>query len=85
MSTDILSQDEVDFIMAHAWEVLGREYVYYFFRRNCAYRMAEVVEIIDGIKIIPPRRPWTVPQSLVSAAETVRRDDQPLIEDVLAA
>ena len=77
-----LTQDEVHFVMAHAWEVLGREYVYYFFRRNCAYRMAEVVEIIDGIRIIPPRRPWTVPQSLVSAADSITRDGKPLITRV---
>jgi len=77
-----LSQDEVSFIMAHAWEVLGREFVYYFFRRNCAYRMAEVVEIIDGVKIIPPSRPWTVPQSLVSAADNVSRDGKALVSGV---
>ncbi len=77
-----LTEDEVDFIMAHAWEVLGREFVYYFFRKNCAYRMAEVVEIIEGVKIIPPRRPWTVPQSLVSTADEVRRDGRPLVSGV---
>ncbi len=77
-----LSQQEVNFVMAHAWEVLGREFVYYFFRKNCAYRMAEVVEIIDGVKIIPPSRPWTVPQSLVSAADALNRDGQELVRSV---
>lgn len=77
-----LTQDEVHFIMAHAWEVLGREFVYYFFRKNCAYRMAEIIEVIDGVTIIPPGRPWTVPQSLVSSADSVRRDGEPLIAGV---
>ena len=77
-----LSQDEVNFIMAHAWEVLGLEFVYYFFRKNCAYRMAEVVEIIDGVSIIPSQRPWTVPQSLVSTADNVNRAGRPLVTSV---
>ncbi len=77
-----LSQDEVDFIMAHSWELLGREFVYYFFRRNCAYRMAEIVEIVDGIRIIPAQRPWTVPQSVVSMADGATRGGEPLVASV---
>lgn len=61
----ILEPAEVKLVMAHAWEVLGKAFTYYFFRRNCAYRMAELVEIVRGIEIIPGRRLWTVPQAVV--------------------
>jgi len=77
-----LSKAEVDLVVAHAWELLGHEFVYYFFRRNCAYRMAEVLEIIDGIEIIPPRRPWTVPQAVVRLAEESTRNGEPLVRSV---
>lgn len=74
-----LSPDEVRFVMAHAWELLGREYVYYFFRRNCAYRMAEVLEIVDGVRLIPPSRPWTVPQVIVANADRSDRHGGTLV------
>jgi len=77
-----LSADEVRFVVAHSWEVLGKEFTYYFFRRNCAYRMAEVIELVDGIEIIPPQRPWTIPQVLVRRAADSKRDSVPLITDV---
>lgn len=48
-----LSKDEVRFILAHTWEVLGKEYTYYFFRKNCSYRMAELIEILPDLEIIP--------------------------------
>ncbi len=60
-----LTQAEVDFVLAHAWEVLGQKYTYYFFRHNCTYRMAELLEIIPGIKIIPDNPMFVMPQVLM--------------------
>ena len=77
-----LTEAEVDFVVAHAWELLGHEFVYYFFRRNCAYRMAEVLEIVDGVEIIPPQRPWTVPQAVVRLAAESTRNGEPLVRSV---
>ena len=48
-----LSQQEVDLLVAHTWEVLGKEYTYYFLRQNCAYQMAKVLEIIEGVSVTP--------------------------------
>ncbi len=78
-----LTKDEVDFVIAHAWEVLGKKYTYYFFRENCAYRMAELIEIVDGLEIIPPNRPYTVPQSLIMQINEVNRNGQPLVSKVI--
>ena len=77
-----LTAEEVRFVVAHAWEVLGHEYVYYFFRRNCAYRMAELVEIVDGVDIIPPRRAWTIPQSVVTRGAESVHHGKPLLGNV---
>ncbi|MHB8471771.1 MAG: Lnb N-terminal periplasmic domain-containing protein [Gammaproteobacteria bacterium] len=60
-----LPQEAVDLIVAHAWEVLGKRYDYGFFRENCAYRMAELLEVADGLTIIPDKTPWIVPQSVI--------------------
>lgn len=78
-----LSQGEVDFVVAHAWEVLNQRYQYLFFRRNCAYRMAEIVQIVDGVNMIPPNRPWTIPQATVQeAGRQFRPDGRPLVKAV---
>lgn len=78
-----LSPAEALQVAAHAWEVLGQRYQYFFFRRNCAFRMAELVEIIDAVSLIPPQRPWTIPQALLQrAAEQQRPDGRPLLRSV---
>lgn len=70
-------------VAAHAWEVLGQRYDYYFFRRNCAYRMAEIVEVLDGVELIPKNRPWTLPQATIQlAARATKPDGQPLVQTV---
>lgn len=76
-----LSAEEVRFVLAHSWEVLGKEYVYYFFRKNCAYRMAEVLEIVDGVNLIPSRRGWTVPQSIITGTANTRIRGESLIRN----
>ncbi len=77
-----LPSDAVDFIVAHAWEVLGKEYSYYFFRRNCAYRMAELVELIEGVDIIPETPFFTIPQSLIKKLSSAKIDGRDLVKDI---
>ncbi|MCG8442672.1 MAG: DUF4105 domain-containing protein, partial [Caulobacterales bacterium] len=38
-----LSPEDVAFLVAHSWEMMGAENRYYFLRQNCAYRIAELV------------------------------------------
>ena len=60
-----LDPQDARFVIAHAWEVLGKRYTYYFLRRNCAYRIGELVEIVDGLEVIPRNPVYVMPQSLV--------------------
>jgi hypothetical protein len=77
-----LPQNETDLIVAHSWEVLGKHYTYYFFKGNCAYQMGKVLEIVDGLHVIPEDRPWTVPQSLVERLSTAQIHNHPLVSEV---
>jgi len=76
-----LAPHEVRLLTAHAWEILGKKFRYFFFRENCAYRMAELLEIIDGVDIMPAR-PWTIPQSVMRKVADVSRDGRPLLSRV---
>jgi hypothetical protein len=75
-----LPPEAVKLIVAHTWEVLGKRYTYYFFRRNCAYRMAEILQVVNGLKIIPDSPPWIIPQSVVRTLARATFQDHPLLE-----
>lgn len=40
-----LTPTEVDTMIAHAWEIRGRNFDYYFFDENCAYRLLALIDI----------------------------------------
>jgi len=77
-----LSQTEVDFIVAHAWEVLGKKYTYYFFQKNCAYRLAELFEIIENMEVIPSNPIFTLPRTVLQKMAESSRLDEPLIRSI---
>lgn len=78
-----LPPEAVSLIVGHAWEVLGQRYDYFFFRRNCAFRMAELVEVVEGLGVIPPDLPWTIPQALLQRLATAQFDGRPLVAEVV--
>jgi Domain of unknown function (DUF4105) len=77
-----LPQNAVDLIVAHAWEVLGKRYTYHFFRYNCAYRMAEILQVVDGVEIIPEHTPWIIPQAMIEKVGVVKYQGKPLLAGV---
>ena len=77
-----LTQPQVDLIMGHLWELLGKKYRYYFFRKNCAYRMAEILELIDGLEIIPRKHPYVYPQTIVTNLNQATLNGQSVVSAV---
>lgn len=77
-----LNKDEVDFLLAHSWEVIGKEYTYYFFRKNCGYRMAELLQLLPDIDIIPDNPLFVMPQVLIQRLNTITRNGVPLVKSV---
>jgi hypothetical protein len=77
-----ISLEDTNLIAAHAWEILKKDYTYFFFRKNCAYRMAELVELANGVKIINSKI-VTIPQSLITAIYNVKVDAEPLVKAVV--
>lgn len=76
------SQFQVDLIMGHLWELLGKKYTYYFFRKNCGFRMAEVLELADGLDIIPRKHPYVFPQTLVMNLSQASINGKPAVSNV---
>jgi len=40
-----LNQAEVDMMLAHTWEIRERNFDYYFFDENCAYRLLALIDV----------------------------------------
>src|SRR5690554_1097850 len=40
-----LTQPEVDTLLAHTWEIQDKNFDYYFFDENCAYRLLALIDI----------------------------------------
>ena len=77
-----LEQADVDLLVAHAWEVLGRKYTYYFLKENCAYRMAELFNILEGVDVVPDNLIWTYPQTLINNIAEAEYQGAPLVKSI---
>lgn len=77
-----LSQADVDFLVAHTWEMLGQENRYYFLRQNCAYRIAELVSIVADDPLISTWKPWVAPLDVFQRLSVLSQNGAPLVSDV---
>lgn len=77
-----LTEEEVGLIVAHLWELMGKKNTYYFFRQNCAYRIAEILELSPGVEVIPDNRPWTFPQTILANLNRQSRNGDPIVTSI---
>ena len=59
-----LTKRDVQFLVAHIWEVIGQKYEYYFFTDNCAYRMADLLDLVTETPVLSPYIIWSIPLSV---------------------
>lgn len=76
------SNTEVQLMVAHLWELMGQKNTYYFFRKNCAYRIAEILELADGLKIIPEDHPWVFPQTIATKLNEHVQNESALVQGI---
>ena len=76
-----LTKNEVDQIVSHSWELLGKKFVYYFFKENCAYRMAELLELVIGHPLLPDV-PWALPETVFERIAALNRNGAPIVREI---
>lgn len=76
-----LSPDQVRYVVSHAWELNRMRYVYRFFHDNCAFRVAELLEVVEGVHAAPAHRPWVVPQAVLQTVAQQQLNGVPLLGD----
>lgn len=78
-----LTAEDVRYVISHIWEILQKRFTYYFFHDNCAYRVGEILGLIDGLEVNPKRRPWIVPQAILHNLKDAPSPQSPLVREIL--
>ncbi len=77
-----LPSHELEFILGHLWEVMTADFDYYFFNRNCAYRIGEVLELVTDNRLTNHWRGWETPQAVVQRVSEATHNQKPLVNQV---
>ncbi|MEW5903989.1 MAG: DUF4105 domain-containing protein [Pseudomonadota bacterium] len=77
-----LTPDEVRRIAAHGWELLHVRFDYYFAKENCAYRMAQLLNLVVDEPLLYQDLPWSAPGTVFDRLMAVQRDGRPLVRQV---
>ena len=61
-----LTPQEVDRVLAHAWELLPAYFAYYFFDENCSYHLLALLQVArPELQLSAPFRLWALPSDTV--------------------
>ncbi|MBU1618569.1 MAG: DUF4105 domain-containing protein [Gammaproteobacteria bacterium] len=78
-----LQPEQVKSLNLHAWELIGRNYQYFFFKQNCAFRMAELLELVVDAELINKNQPWALPVSIFHNMAMLQQQGNPLVKEVV--
>lgn len=68
-----LKPEEVRFLYAHLWELVGKKFPYYFLSDNCASAVAELLTDAVGVQLMPKNLPYAIPYTLFDNLEDMKR------------
>ncbi len=78
-----LSADERNRLVLHLWELVGKKFTYYFLTKNCAYRLAQLVELVTGVSLTARSSVWYTPVELFHRLEDAHHERSvPLVKSV---
>ena len=77
-----LSANDVQLLLGHIWELMDANYQYYFFNRNCAFHMGQLLELVLKSKLTQSSRLWVTPQSVMQNLAASQYNGNPLIKSI---
>jgi hypothetical protein len=69
----ILSEAQRTFLILHLWEILGKKFTYYFLDKNCAFRLATLLELVSEEAFLDQARFWYAPVEIFHRLEDLDR------------
>lgn len=77
-----LAAEDVQLLLGHIWELMDADYQYYFFNRNCAFHMGQLLELVVQTKLTHSSRLWVTPQSVMQNLADVEYNNGSLIKSI---
>ena len=73
-----LTGDELQYLIAHIWEMRDQHFDYFFFDENCAYHLLALIEVVKPeAKLVDRLGPWVDPASSIKAMQQARLLKEP--------
>ena len=66
-----LSDEQRTLLVLHLWEILGKKFTYYFLDKNCAYRLAELLELVIDKPLLQHAKVWCAPVEIFHRLEDI--------------
>lgn len=66
-----LSDQQRILLILHIWEIVGKKFDYFFLKKNCVYRLAELVDLVLEEDLLRNPRPWYVPVELFHSLKEI--------------
>ncbi len=77
-----LTPEQKTLFIYHLAELQSHSIDYYFIKQNCAYRSAELLELISDLKITDRTTPWYMPEYVFDQIEEYRQTHPDFIKNV---
>ncbi|MEE4246504.1 MAG: DUF4105 domain-containing protein [Kangiellaceae bacterium] len=78
-----LTEFEVNLLILHSWELLNVRFTYYFLKENCAYRMAELLELVLDKPLINRSDKFIFPIEVFNNAIEIKQNGESLIAEII--
>ncbi|WP_420208565.1 DUF4105 domain-containing protein [Candidatus Electronema sp. JC] len=69
----LLTDAQRTLLVLHLWEVLGKKFAYYFLDKNCAFRLAELLELVFDEPLLERAKFWYAPVETLHRLEDLDR------------
>jgi hypothetical protein len=76
-----LTPFQIELLLAHLWELEQTDITYYFFRENCAYQLAKLLNVVIEEPLLAPNKTWVIPFDLIIMLN--RNNTSQYISDVI--
>ncbi len=71
----VLDEQARELLVMHLWEIVGRKLTYYFLTDNCAYRLAELLELVTGSRLLGRSSVWFIPVEMFHRIDEAQQRD----------
>ena len=76
-----LEREQQLIIVYHLWELMESKFEYYFLKQNCAFKMAEILELALNDKVTSDL-PWSIPINVFNRLLEMKNNGRPLIKEI---